>query len=133
MSDRKAELERKKHRLEQMRKERQEKERARSTRQVWRANLSIWQSIDDSWWIILFFFIASFQNSLLALSRWFFVMKKQLICNGKVCYCKSVNFPLPQPQKLLAWSNKTHNRELWQSNTPIQKVSDCCSLICWNP
>jgi hypothetical protein len=61
------------------------------------------QSIDDSWWIILFFFIASFQNSLLALSRWFFVMKKQLICNGKVCYCKSVNFPLPQPQKLLAW------------------------------
>jgi hypothetical protein len=34
MSDRKAELERKKHRLEQMRKERQEKERARSTRQV---------------------------------------------------------------------------------------------------
>lgn len=34
MSDRKAELERKKHRLEQMRKERQEKERARSTRQA---------------------------------------------------------------------------------------------------
>jgi hypothetical protein len=55
--------------------------------------------LDESYY---FFFIASFQNSLLALSRCcFFLMKKQLICNGKVCYCKSVNFPLPQPQGLV--------------------------------